>query len=96
MTAICEQHLPTLKKLIKYLNTDANNWTKLVDTHNLPEIDIVGIDNLEIIYFIQNNVIVGSICVKYLSPDLCEIEGDIENVDQFVNTVDQLIKDIEV
>ena len=48
MSAICEQHLPTLKKLIKYLNTGANSWTKIADAHNLPEIDIIEIDGATI------------------------------------------------
>lgn len=99
MTAIYEQHLSTLKKLIKYLNYDANNWTKIMDanpTLNLPKIDIVGIDNIEIIYLLRENKIVGSMCVKYLGQNLCEIEGDIKDIDQFVYTVDKLIKNIEV
>lgn len=99
MTAICEQHLPTLKKLIKYLNTDANNWTKLMDadsTQKLPKMEMIGIDDAEIMVFSHNDIIVGSICVKYLGQDLCEIIGDIDDIDQFVDTVDKLIKNIEV
>ena len=96
MTAICEQHLPTLKKLIKYLNTDANNWTKLMDEHNLPELDVIKIDGATIYSWYRENEIVGSICVKYLGQDLCEIIGDIDDIDQFVDTVDKLIKHYEV
>lgn len=99
MTAICEQHLPTLKKLIKYLNTDANNWTKLMDadsTLNLPKMEMIGIDNAEIMVFSHNDIIVGSMCVKYLGPNLYEIVGDIENVDQFVDTINKLINNIKV
>lgn len=96
MTAICEQHLPTLKKLIKYLNTDANNWTKIADANNLPELDIIKIDGATIYSWYSDDEIVGSMCVKYLSQDLCEIVGDIDDIDQFVDTVDKLIKNIEV
>ena len=99
MSAICEQHLSTLKKLIKYLNYDANNWTKIMDANsalNLPELDIVGIDNIEIIYLLRENKIVGSMCVEHLGQNLCEIVGDIEDIDQFVNTIGELIKQIEV
>ncbi len=99
MSAICEQHLPVLKKLIKYLNIDANNWTKLMDadsTQKLPKMEMIGIDDAEIMVFSHNDIIVGSICVKYLGQDLCEIIGDIDDIDQFVDTVDKLIKNIEV
>ena len=97
MTAICEKHVPTLKKLIQYLGTNgANNWTKLVDAHNLPEIDIIEIDGATIYSWYLEDEIVGSMCVKCLGPNLCEIVGDIENVDQFVDTIDKLIKDIEM
>lgn len=99
MSAICEQHLPTLKKLIKYLNIGANSWTKLMDadsTQKLPKMEMIGIDDAEIMVFSHNDIIVGSICVKYLGQDLCEIIGDIDDIDQFVDTVDKLIKNIEV
>lgn len=99
MTAICETHVPTLKILVKYLNSGTNNWTKLMDadsTKRLPEMEIIGIDNAEIMVFSRNNIIVGSMCVKYLSQNLCEIVGDIDNIDQFVNTLNQLIKDIDI
>jgi hypothetical protein len=96
MTAICEQHLSTLKKLIKYLNTDANSWTKIADEHNLPELDVIKIDGATIYSWYRENEIVGSMCVKYLGQDLCEIVGDIDNIDQFVDTVDKLIKNIEI
>lgn len=96
MTAICEQHLSTLKKLIKYLNYDANNWTNIADEHNLPELDVIKIDGATIYSWYRENEIVGSMCVKYLGQDLCEIVGDIEDIDQFVDTVDKLIKHYEV
>lgn len=99
MTAICEKHVPTLKKLIKYLNTGANNWTKLMDadsTQKLPKMEMIGIDDAEIMVFSHNDIIVGSICVKYLGQNLCEIIGDIDDIDQFVDTVDKLINNIKV
>lgn len=117
MSAICEQHLPALKKLLQYLG--ANNWTKIMDansTLNLPELDIISLDGATIYSWYSGNEIVGSLCVKYLSQkydaktgyanqngqtgyagqNLCEIVGDIEDVDQFVNNIDELIKQIEV
>lgn len=94
MSAICEQHLPVLKKLIQYLG--ANDWTEIADEHNLPEIDIIKIDGATIYSWYREDEIVGSICVKYLGQDLCEIIGDIDDIDQFVDTVDKLIKNIEV
>lgn len=96
MTAICEQHLPTLKKLIKYLNTDANNWTKIADEHNLPELDIIKIDGATIYSWYSDDEIVGSMCVRNLGQNVREIVGDIDDIDQFVDTVDKLIKNIEV
>ena len=94
MSAICEQHLPTLKKLIKFLG--ANDWTKIADANNLPELDVIKIDGATIYSWYRENEIVGSMCVKHLGQNLCEIVGDIDDVDQFVNNVDQLIKDIEM
>lgn len=94
MSAICEQHLPVLKKLLQYL--DANSWTKIADEHNLPELDVIKIDGATIYSWYRENEIVGSMCVKYLGQDLCEIVGDIDDINQFVDTVDKLIKNIEV
>lgn len=115
MTAICEKHVPTLKKLIQYLGTNgANNWTKIMDANsalNLPEIDIISLDSATIYSWYSDDEIVGSLCVKYLGhtgyanqnnqtsyagQNLCEIVGDIDDVDQFVNTIGELIKQIEV
>lgn len=120
MTAICEKHVPTLKKLIQYLGTNgANNWTKIVDknsTLNLPELDIISLDDATIYSWYSGDEIVGSMCVKYLGQkydakkgyanqnghtgyagqNLCEIVGDIEDIDQFVNTIGELIKQLEV
>ena len=96
MLAICEQPVPKLQRLVQYLNTGATTWTKLVDAHNLPEIDIIEIDGATIYSWYLEDEIVGSMCVKCLGPNLCEIVGDIENVDQFVDTIDKLIKDIEM
>lgn len=115
MTAICEKHVPTLKKLIQYLGTNgANNWTKIIDTNsalNLPELDIISLDRANIYSWYSGDEIVGSLCVKYLGhtgyanqndqtgysgQNLCEIVGDIDDIDQFVDTVDKLIKQIEV
>lgn len=115
MTAICEKHVPTLKKLIQYLGTKgANNWTKLVDVNsalNLPELDVISLDGATIYSCYSGDEIVGSLCVKYLGQtgyanqndqtgyagqNLCEIVGDIDDIDQFVDTVDKLIKQIEV
>lgn len=99
MTTIREKHLPTLKKLVKYLNSGANNWTKIVDADSaqkLPEMEIIGMDDAEIMVFSRNNIIVGSMCVKYLGQDLCEIIGDIDDIDQFVDTIDEIIKNINV
>ena len=106
MTAICEKHIPTLKKLIQYLGTNgANNWTKIVDANsalNLPELDIISLDGATIYSWYSDDEIVGSLCVKYLGQtgyagqNLCEIVGNIENIDQFVDTIDKLIKQFEV
>lgn len=120
MTAICEKHVPTLKKLIQYLgNNGANNWTKIMDANsalNLPELDIISLDGATIYSWYSGNEIVGSMCVKYLGQkycakkgyanqngqtgyagqNLCEIVGDIDNIDQFVEKIDKLIKNIEV
>lgn len=96
MSAICEQHLPTLKKLIKYLNTDANSWTKIADANNLPELDIIKIDGATIYSWYSDDEIVGSMCVKYLGQNVREIVGDIDDIDQFVNTIGELIKQLEV
>lgn len=115
MTAICEKHVPTLKKLIQYLGTNgANNWTKIMDansTLNLPELDIISLDGATIYSWYSDDEIVGSMCVKYLGQksyanqndqtgyagqNLCEIVGDIDDIDQFVNKIDELIKQIEV
>ncbi len=120
MTAICEKHVPTLKKLIQYLGTKgANNWTKLVDVNsalNLPELDVISLDGATIYSWYSGDEIVGSLCVKYLGhtgyaktsyanqndqtvyagQNLCEIVGDIDDIDQFVNTIGELIKQLEV
>lgn len=94
MSAICEQHLPVLKKLLQFLG--ANSWTKIADGHNLPELDVIKIDGATIYSWYSDDKIVGSMCVKNLGPDLCEIVGDIDDIDQFIDTVDKLIKQIEV
>ena len=94
MSAICEQHLPVLKKLLQFIG--ANNWTKIADGHNLPELDVINIDGATIYSWYRGNEIVGSMCVKYLGQNLCEIVGDIDDIDQFVETVDKLIKPFEV
>lgn len=94
MSAICEQHLPVLKKLLQYLGT--NDWTEIADEHNLPEIDIIKIDGATIYSWYREDEIVGSMCVKYLGQNLCEIVGDIDDIDQFVNTIGELIKQLEV
>ena len=106
MTAICEKHVPTLKKLIQYLGTKgANNWTKLVDVNsalNLPELDVISLDGATIYSWYSGDEIVGSLCVKYLgqtgyaSQNLCEIVGDIDDIYQFVDTIGELIKQLEV
>lgn len=115
MIAICEKHVPTLKKLIQYLGTNgANNWTKIVDANsaqNLPELDIISLDGATIYSWYSGDEIVGSMCVKYLDQkycanqngntgyagqNLCEIVGDIDDIDQFINTIGELIKQIEV
>ena len=106
MTAICEKHVPTLKKLIQYLGTNgANNWTKIMDANsdlNLPELDIISLNGATIYSWYSDDEIVGSLCVKYLGhtgyagQNLCEIVGDIDNVDQFVNIIGELIKQLEV
>ena len=120
MTAICEKHVPTLKKLIQYLGTNgANNWTKIVDANsalNLPEIDIISLDGATIYSWYSGDEIVGSMCVKYLGQkydaktgyanqngqtgyaghNVREIVGDIDDIDQFINKIDKLIKQIEV
>ena len=94
MSAISEQHLPVLKNLLQFLGT--NSWTKIADAHNLPELDIISIDGATIYSWYREDEIVGSMCVKNLGQNLCEIVGDIENVDQFVETIGKLIKNIEV
>lgn len=115
MTAICEKHVPTLKKLIQYLGTNgANNWTKIMDANsalNLPELDIISLDGATIYSWYSGDEIVGSLCVKHLGQkycanqngntgyagqNLCEIVGDIDDIDQFINTIGELIKQIEV
>ena len=96
MSAICEKHVPKLKKLVRYLNTGANSWTKITDEHNLPELNVIKIDGATIYSWYRKNEIVGSMCVKYLGQDLFEIVGDIDDIDQVVDTVDKLIKNIEV
>lgn len=65
-------------------------------TKKLPEMEIIGMDDAEIMVFSRNNIIVGSMCVKYLDQDLCEIIGDIDDIDQFVDTIDRIIKNIKV
>lgn len=94
MSAICEQHLPALKKLIKFIG--ANSWTKIADANNLPELDVIEIDGATIYSWYRENEIVGSMCVKHLGQNLCEIVGDIDDIDQFVETVNKLIKPFEV
>jgi len=94
MSAICEQHLPVLKNLLQFLG--ANSWTKIADANNLPELDIISIDSATIYSWYSDDEIVGSMCVRNLGPDLCEIVGDIDDVDQFVEIIDKLIKNIEV
>lgn len=94
MSAICEQHLPVLKKLLQFLG--ANNWTKIADANNLPELDVIKIDGATIYSWYRENEIVGSMCVKNLGQNLCEIVGDIDDIDQFVEIVDKLIKPFEV
>ena len=89
MTAIRENHLPVLKKLVQHIG--ANNWTKLMDAQNLPELDIIEIDGATIYLWYHEDEIVESMCVKYLGPELCEIIGDIDDIDQFVDTIDRLI-----
>lgn len=94
MSAICEQHLPVLKNLLQFLG--ANSWTKIADANNLPELDIISIDSATIYSWYSDDEIVGSMCVRNLGHNVREIVGDIDDVDQFVNTVDQLIKHYEV
>ena len=94
MSAICAQHLPVLNNLLQFLG--ANSWTKLADANNLPELDIIKIDGATIYSWYHDDKIVGSMCVKNLGQNVREIVGDIDDVDQFVNTVDQLIKHYEV
>lgn len=94
MSAICEQHLPVLKKLLQFLG--ANDWTKIADANNLPELDVIKINGATIYSWYRENEIVGSMCVKHLGQNLCEIVGDIDDIDQFVETVDKLIKPFEV
>lgn len=94
MSAICEQHLPVLKKLLQFLG--ANNWTKIANEHNLPELDVIKIDGATIYSWYSDDKIVGSMCVKNLGHNVREIVGDIDDVDQFVETIDKLIKPFEV
>lgn len=94
MSAICEQHLPVLKKLLQYLG--ANSWTKIANEHNLPELDIISIDGATIYSWYNDDEIVGSMCVKNLGQNVREIVGDIDDIDQFINKIDELIKQIEV
>lgn len=94
MSAICEQHLPVLKKLLQFLG--ANSWTKIADGHNLPELDVIKIDGATIYSWYTDDKIVGSMCVKNLGQNVREIVGDIDDIDQFVETIDKLIKNIEV
>lgn len=94
MSAICEQHLPVLKNLLQFLG--ANSWTKIANGNNLPELDVIKIDGATIYSWYTNDEIVGSMCVKNLGHNVREIVGDIDDVDQFVETIDKLIKNIEV
>lgn len=94
MSAICEQHLPVLKKLLQFLG--ANSWTKIADANNLPELDVIKIDGATIYSWYHDDKIVGSMCVKNLGQNVREIVGDIDDIDQFIDTVDKLIKQIEV
>lgn len=94
MSAICEQHLPVLKNLLQFLG--ANSWTKIADANNLPELDIIKIDDATIYSWYHDDKIVGSMCVKNLGQNVREIVGDIDNVDQFVETIHKLIKPFEV
>lgn len=94
MSAICEQHLPVLKNLLQFLG--ANSWTKIADANNLPELDIIKIDGATIYSWYHDDKIVGNMCVKNLGQNVREIVGDIDNVDQFVETIHKLIKPFEV
>lgn len=94
MSAICEQHLPVLKNLLQFLG--ANSWTKIADANNLPELDIIKIYGATIYSWYHDDKIVGSMCVKNLGQNVREIVGDIDNVDQFVDTIHKLIKPFEV
>lgn len=94
MSAICEQHLPVLKKLLQSLG--ANSWTKIADGHNLPELDVIKINDVTIYSWYSDDKIVGSMCVKNLGQNVREIVGDIDDIDQFIDTVDKLIKPFEV
>ena len=94
MSAICEQHLPVLKNLLQFLG--ANSWTKIADANNLPELDIIKIDGATIYSWYHDDEIVGSMCVRNLGQNVREIVGDIDNVDQFVETIHKLIKPFEV
>lgn len=94
MSAICEQHLPVLKNLLQFLG--ANSWTKIADANNLPELDIISIYGATIYSWYHDDKIVGSMCVKNLGQNVREIVGDIDNVDQFVETIHKLIKPFEV
>ena len=94
MSAICEQHLPVLKNLLQFLG--ANSWTKIADANNLPELDIISIDSATIYSWYSDDEIVGSMCVRNLGQNVREIVGDIDNVDQFVETIHKLIKPFEV
>lgn len=94
MSAICEQHLPVLKNLLQFLG--ANSWTKIADANNLPELDIIKIDGATIYSWYHDDEIVGSMCVRNLGQNVHEIIGDINDVDQFVEIIDKLIKHYEV
>ena len=94
MSAICEQHLPVLRKLLQFLG--ANSWTKIADANNLPELDVIKINGAAIYSWYSDDKIVGSMCVKNLGQNVREIVGDIDDVDQFVETIDKLIKNIDV
>ena len=88
-----------MKKLIKYLissDSSANSWTKIADANNLPELDVIKIDGTTIYSWYSDDEIVGSMCVKNLGQNVREIVGDIDDIDQFINKIDELIKPFEV